>query len=162
VSATDTRGNTYTVDVDRTQALVRTVILSANIQTPLQAGDTVTISHPDSKAQAVSVYRVAGLAGATRVAETASNGGSSNSLSVTVTTGGQRFLFAAATQKDNGMPVTQPSGWTNLNTRYVSCAGKALTDVGAFRIADAGTWIYTATSTRSDSWSAGLVGYRAP
>src|SRR5437867_3359968 len=82
VSATDTQGNTYTVDKDNNinsgaTTGVRTVVLSAHVKTALVSGNTVTITHPSVTARAASACYVGGLATVSRVDQTAS-GGSTN------------------------------------------------------------------------------------
>jgi hypothetical protein len=99
VSVTDSGGNTYTTDLDHSANGQRSVILSAEITTALSAGDTITVTHPDENAEAVSVHRFVGLAGSGRVVETNTADGTGGSPSVSVTTGGRRLVIAAAAQQ---------------------------------------------------------------
>jgi hypothetical protein len=165
VSATDSAGNTYTTDLDHSDNGQRSVILSAEITTALSAGDTITVTHPDENAEAVSVHRFIGLAGSGRVVETNTAGGTGGSPSVSVTTGGRRLVFAAAAQQNNGS-VSIPAGWTDLASNgSISCGASAtakMTDVGAFRIEDAGSWTFNPTTGAGSSWAATIVGYQEP
>src|SRR5262249_30368319 len=65
VSASDTKGNTYTNDVDVADGSstngVRTVILSSRITTALTTTDSITINFPSAVAKAAAAYKVAGL-----------------------------------------------------------------------------------------------------
>src|SRR5262249_58206548 len=73
---TDSGGNAYSVDVDRTNGSgtsgVRTVVCSATAQTALAAGATITVTHPLVTAAAISASEFSGLADASRVDQTAS------------------------------------------------------------------------------------------
>jgi len=64
-SCTDTGGNTYAVDADVSNGSgtsgVRTVVLSALVTTPLNAGDTITVTFPSVGASAVSMNEFSGV-----------------------------------------------------------------------------------------------------
>src|SRR5207302_9984225 len=59
VSCSDSKGNTYTKDVDLTLGSgtdgVRTVVCSAAVRTPLAAGNTIVVTHPSIMARAINV-----------------------------------------------------------------------------------------------------------
>src|SRR5438552_6226567 len=62
-SATDSAGNTYTVDVQGTKAgLVRTAILSAHNVNTLAQNDTITVTHPSTGRRLLSAHEFSGLA----------------------------------------------------------------------------------------------------
>jgi len=62
VSATDTKGNTYSVAADVTNASnVRTVILAAHNVTALASGNTITVTHPSVSVRALSANEFSGL-----------------------------------------------------------------------------------------------------
>ena len=63
ISASDSVGNTYTVDRDVTNVGdIRGAILSAHDVKALSPGDTITITHPDSNARGVSAFAFSGFA----------------------------------------------------------------------------------------------------
>src|SRR5438094_3764803 len=62
VTATDSKGNTYSLAADITNASnVRTVILAAHNVTALVSGDTITVTHPTPSARALSPNELSGL-----------------------------------------------------------------------------------------------------
>src|SRR3989442_2746161 len=61
VTATDSKGNTYSVAADVTNASnVRTVILAAHNVTALASGSTITVTHPSVSVRALSASEFAG------------------------------------------------------------------------------------------------------
>src|SRR5262249_35398794 len=74
-SAADSRGNTYSVDVQAaSNNKIRTVILSAHNITGLVAGDTITVTHPSTAKRALSANEFSGLAKAATLDKTAGAG----------------------------------------------------------------------------------------
>src|SRR5207249_4127721 len=62
VTATDWKGNTYSLAADITNASnVRTVILAAPNVTALVSGDTITVTHPSASVRALSANEFSGL-----------------------------------------------------------------------------------------------------
>src|SRR5437867_3163720 len=62
VTATDSKGNTYSLAADITNASnVRTVILAAHNVTALVSGDTITVTHPSASVRALSANEFSGL-----------------------------------------------------------------------------------------------------
>src|SRR5438876_3295455 len=61
VTATDSKGNTYSLAADITPSNVRTVILAAHNVTALVSGDTITVTHPSASVRALSANEFSGL-----------------------------------------------------------------------------------------------------
>src|SRR5438093_1783281 len=62
VTATDSKGNTYSLAADVTNVSnVRTVILAAHSVTALVSGDTITVTHPSASLRALSANEFSGL-----------------------------------------------------------------------------------------------------
>src|SRR2546428_12637533 len=65
VSCSDSKGNTYTKDIDLTRGSgtdgVRTVVCSAAIRTALAAGNTIVVTHPSAMARAMNVAEFSGF-----------------------------------------------------------------------------------------------------
>ncbi|MHB8465501.1 MAG: hypothetical protein ACYDD7_11790, partial [Acidimicrobiales bacterium] len=79
VTATDSAGNTYSVDVDIANGTaVRTVILSAPVVTALSSGNTVTVTTPANNATVVSVAEFSGIASASRLDTSGKTSGTGN------------------------------------------------------------------------------------
>src|SRR5437660_4278851 len=62
VTATDSKGNTYSLAADITNASnVRTVILAAHNVTALVCGDTITVTHPSASLRGLTSNELSGL-----------------------------------------------------------------------------------------------------
>src|SRR5437773_6522541 len=76
LSATDSAGNTYTVDVQGTKAgLVRTAILSAHNVNTLVQNDTITVTHPSMDRRLLTADEFSGLAKASTRDQTSTGNG---------------------------------------------------------------------------------------
>src|SRR5207247_10537427 len=82
VTATDSKGNTYSLAADITNASnVRTVILAAHNVTALVSGDTITVTHPSASVRALSANELSGLSPTSALAQTHAGTGSSTAPS---------------------------------------------------------------------------------
>src|SRR5438876_5027592 len=82
VTATDSKGNTYSLAADITNALnVRTVILAAHNVTALVSGDTITVTHPSASVRALSANEFSGLSPTSALDQTQTATGSSTAPS---------------------------------------------------------------------------------
>src|SRR5438552_1577900 len=78
VSATDSKGNSYSVAADVTNAAnVRTVMLAAHNVTALASGDTITVTHPSVTARGLSANEFSGLSPTSPLDQTLTATGSS-------------------------------------------------------------------------------------
>ena len=81
VTATDSKGNTYSLAADITPSNVRTVILAAHNVTALVSGDTITVTHPSASVRALSANEFSGLSPTSALDQTQSATGSSTAPS---------------------------------------------------------------------------------
>src|SRR5437667_6237509 len=82
VTATDSKGNTYSLAADITNASnVRTVILAAHNVTALVSGDTITVTHPSATVRALSANEFSGLSPTSALDQTQTATGSSTTPS---------------------------------------------------------------------------------
>src|SRR5262245_45077884 len=78
VGVTDTKGNTYVIDVDAvSNGQARTVVLSAHNVTALTTSDTITLTHPQTAKRAMAAFEFSGLKKTGALGR--SSGGSDNS-----------------------------------------------------------------------------------
>src|SRR5947208_5203441 len=82
VTATDSKGNTYSLAADITNmSNVRTVILAAHSVTALVSGDTITVTHPSASVRALSANEFSGLSPTSALDQTHTATGSSTAPS---------------------------------------------------------------------------------
>jgi Big-like domain-containing protein len=165
VSATDTRGNTYTNDKDVTGSnSMRVVVLSAHVGTALQSGDVITVTHPSGSATAVVASAYSGIASSSRVDTTGSGGANSNSPSASVTTTNADDLIYGAVGNQNSRTVTEPASW-NTDSHVTSDCGGApgnSTNNGAYRVVSStGSYTYNPTLSNSEHWGEAVVAYKS-
>src|SRR5437867_4112394 len=88
VTATDSKGNTYSLAADITNASnVRTVILAAHNVTALVSGDTITVTHPSASVRALSANEFSGVSPTSALDQTHTATGSSTAPSSGATAG---------------------------------------------------------------------------
>jgi hypothetical protein len=166
VSASDSKGNTYTVDADSIEASgqQRSTILSAYVATALVSGNTITVTFPASSSSAVVVDDFSGIAQATRVDASGTNNNLSATASASVTTTHANDIIVGAVSAAGNITFTQPGGWTPLTSQTVACGGapgQAL-NLGAYQAASTtGTYTYNPSLGASTRWAAGVVAYKA-
>ncbi len=165
VSVSDSKGNSYTVDKDVTNANVRLVILSANVATALTSGNTITATYPavNPSATGFVVTEFSGIPATGRVDVTASATGSSSTPSVSATTLNAIDLVYAAIVVLNNPTVTEASGWTldtNLSTSCGGAGGNSLNH-GAYKIVSVtGAYTYNPTLSIGNAWVDEIVAYK--
>src|SRR5207245_6754787 len=81
VTATDSKGNTYSLAADITPSNVRTVILAAHNVTALVSGDTITVTHPSASLRALSANEFSGVSPTSALDQTHTATGSSTTPS---------------------------------------------------------------------------------
>jgi hypothetical protein len=163
VSATDSRGNTYTTDVDSVGSHTRTVIFSAHVSTALTSGNTITVTHPSATAGVVA-SEFSDIATSSRVDSSSSGTGNSNSPSAALTTTTANDLLYGAVASQNMRSATEPAGWATDTHQMPDCGGSSsqATNHGAYRIASTtGSWTYNPTLSNSEHWTAAIVAYKA-
>ena len=162
VGVTDSRGNTYTADVDFTNATIRKVILSGRVTTALGAGDTVTVTHPDDDAEAVAVLEFSGIK-EPRLDTSAADGGLSATPAVTATTTHPEDLLVGAAGNVGNRTYTEATAWTTVADISTACGGGTgrLTLHAAYRlVSGAAAWTYNPSLSANDRWAAGMVAYK--
>jgi len=167
VSCSDTANNTYSVDVDVTNAgNVRTVILSAHNVFALSSGNTIWITHPSVTARAMSVAEFSGLAVELTKDQTksATGTGTSPSSGATSTTIYPSELLIGAIGVEGPIEdsFTPGASWTALNRAGTSGnpAASNITINSEYRIVPAhGTYQADGTITSRD-WAAAIATYR--
>ena len=164
ITATDNRGNTYTVDRDITSGNARTAILSAYVATALAAGDSISVTHANGRAEGVAAAQFSGIAATGRVDASAAAGGNSAAPATGVTTAtGQTLLYGAVANTSN-VTYTEAAGWTTQAHQALSCGGPSGTadSHGAYRSVFAtGSFTYGPTMSGAQEWAAAAVAYRA-
>lgn len=169
VTCTDTGGNLYAVDADvqngDTGSGVRAIVFSALIETPLDPGDTITVTHPAVAARTMTVHEFAGVSLADQVATDVGGDGAPNSGATGPTEQDDELLFgviAAETKKTD--PFTPGTGFTALVAENSSASGLSSDNVAVRAeyqiVAAPGVYAADATIT-AHPWAAVLVTYRA-
>ena len=152
VAVTDSRGNTYRVGSDVSDAAgSRLVILYAPIAMALVVNDRITATFPTS----ATGYRIAAdeFAGVTQLDQAAADGGSAAQFSsgTTGTTTAGVVFAAVATKAGSGNP-TWAAGWKAITPYAVGSSYLAR----AYQLpTSAGT--YSASGTTSGTWLAAVV-----
>jgi hypothetical protein len=166
VSASDSRGNTYTVDADPVPASHPVVVLSAPVSTALASGDQITVNYPSGSSSAGLVADALSNVATSNAVDAAggTSGSSGTPPSSSVTTTNPADLLLGATFSANNRSVTQPSGWTGLTTQQPDCGNGAngrSTNTGAYRVpGSAGLFTYAPTLGGSGAWGGAVVGYK--
>ena len=118
VTASDSRGNTWSLDADRPDAalFVRAVILSAHVTTALDGGHTVTVQFPGITNAALVLDEYAGIASTGAVGQKGANSGTGAAVSAgpVTTTKKDELLVGHIASRGNADAVnfTPGSGWT--------------------------------------------------
>ncbi len=170
VSCSDSRGNSYTVDVDQIySSYVRTIVCSAHNVTALSSGDTITVSHPSAAPRAVSVHEFSGLAPTGTLDRTASATGSSSSFSSgstsTTTQADELLIGAIGTDGRITDTFTPGSGYTALTRAGTNSTGMWATNNTInpeYRIVSStGSYVADGTNSTSRRWAATIATYKA-
>jgi len=173
VSATDTAGNTYTVDADVTNpSQTRIVVLSAHKVDALASGNTITVTHPSTNRRNLVAAEYSGLAAPSNVDQTSSNTGTMNSsnaptsgLTATTTQADQLLIGAfgvAGSLADNFNLTT--SGYSLAGRVSASNTAPAVQNAQIYRVVNqigeysAGFTTSTATTRQ---YAGAIVTYKA-
>src|SRR5262245_9487860 len=169
VSCTDSGGNTYTVDVDVQNGSgtsgVRTILLSSLITTPLNAGDTITVTHPSVDSRAISVSEFSGVSTLDRTASATGSSASLSSGATATTNQADELLFGnIGTEAKKTDPFTPGTGYTGLpreNSGVVGPSSDNVTINPEYRIV-AVMASYVADGTAgTHPWAAAIATFRA-
>ncbi|MGH7893277.1 MAG: hypothetical protein ACREQL_01335, partial [Candidatus Binatia bacterium] len=169
ITCADSKGNAYTADVDVTNGSgtngARTVIFHSLITTALAAGNTITVSHPNTKDRAMSANEFSGFAGGILVDQTAN--GTGNDASPTTgpatTTTANELLIGTAGVEARAETFTPGTGYTALAS-IESGAGPGTRRVAVFPeyriVAAIGTYVADGTLSAAAEWATGLATYK--
>lgn len=163
VSASDSKGNTYTNDADSTGNSMRTVVLSASVGTALTSGDTITVSHPIGESSGAVASEFSGVAASNRVDTSGIGTGDSTNPAASVTTVHPRDLLVGVVGNRNNRTYTEAASWTTLTHRAIDCGGApgSADNHSAWRVASSpGAYSYAPTFSPSDRWAAAVVAYK--
>lgn len=167
-SATDTKGNTYTVDNTRSNTSngTNTTILSAYMTTGLVGGNTINLTY-----SGVSQIRVAlatewnGIAPTGRVDQKATNASTGTSMSagtIPATTQATELVVAAFSDGDTNETFTPGSGYTGLTAASVNIGGVYRKQWQQYKLVSAtGTQTTPASSSAASQYAAAAVTYKA-
>ncbi|GIG56100.1 hypothetical protein Lfu02_04720 [Longispora fulva] len=152
VSATDTKGNVYSVVlIQADTGGDTTVVLSSVNVTALSSTDTVTVTFPATGEQEVAVDEFSGVTAVDQHASATGTATTFNSGNSPTTTAATELVFGVAGVQ-GGANATWAGGFTALPTLFVSSdqlatAYKAVSATGA----------YNASGTAAKAWMAGVV-----
>jgi hypothetical protein len=162
-TVSDSKGNSYQLDVDQVSTSVRVAVFSAHVATALAAADTVTVSHPSIDSTAIAVEEYAGVVDTGRVDQTASGAGSSANPTATVATTNADALIVGSVVQNQPEGATQPGAWTGLSSVLADCGGapREMSLHRAYRIESAtGSYTYDPTLSVSRQWADVIAAYK--
>ena len=137
--------------------------MSAYVQTALAPGDTITVTHPDARAEGVVAAEYSGIAATNRVQTTGSATGSGQPTVTVVASEADQLVYGAVGSANNRSHFETP-GWTSVSHQAVSCGGAPgnADNIGAYQLSSgAGAHTYNpVSSSNRDHWAAGAVVYR--
>lgn len=162
VAASDTKGNAYAVDVDRTNGDQRTVILRARATTALASGNTIDVTFPTATASGVVAAEFTRIAATTPLDAVATDIGTGKAPTVSVTTTNGSDLLVGSVTLATTATATQPTGWTALTAQSLTCGTTKVANVGGYRIVDTtGSYAFAPTLSASGAWTAAAAAYEA-
>ena len=170
-TATDSRGNAYSLDIQGVQSShVWTVVLSAHNVAALSAGDTITISHPPAAKRALVATEFAGLARTNAFDKANANGNNGNLADSNPTAATAQAAELLIGSIAVGGPVTNgftagddgQGGGFSLLARAGTTGGSDFTINAEFEIVNAVN-AYRARGTLSpiQKWAAAIATYKA-
>jgi|GEM_PF-728060 len=165
VTIVDSKGNTYTLDVEVTNAAIRVLIFSANITTALVVGDTITVNYPPVSPTSTGfvVSEFSGIAATNRVEVTGSAIGGTSTPAVTVTTANTNDLLYGFVGSTNQPTYTEAPGWMTDTDLQPACGGAQgnSTNHGGYRLVSAvGAYTYNPTQSAGNTWGEVVVAYK--
>ncbi len=162
VAATDSVGNTYTVDADVVSGnRIRAVVLSAHVDFALATSDTIVVTHADGRAESAVVEQFSGIAAVGRVEATGTGTGNSATPSASLASGGGEVLLYGVVANWGNVTHTEAVGWTSVALVAVQC-NRRMDNAAGYMIVDvAGPYTYATTLSANRRWAESLVAYRA-
>ncbi len=163
VSASDSKGSTYSNDLDFTGTTMRVVVFSASIDTALVPGNTITVSHPTGESTGAVASEFSGVAASNRVDTSGIGTADSTNPAASVTTVHPRDLLVGVVGNRNNRAYMEAADWTLLTHLAMACGGAPgnADNHSAWRIASSpGLYSYAPTFSPGDRWAAAVVAYK--
>jgi hypothetical protein len=163
-TASDTQGNTYTVDHTSRPSGSNYIaaLLSATVTTALGGGDIITLNRPPEGSAVLTVEHLSEVSATHRVVGVGASFGDSTTPSVAVTVELAPAVVMGVVAMWNDHPLSVGSEWTPLGSYFARCAAPPwpVTSQAAVRLINStGELTYSATSSAPDKWAAVAVAY---
>ncbi len=171
VTCSDSKGNSYTIDLDRNDTVMRSITCSAHNVTALTTADTFTITHPWIWGRVISVHEFSGLSASATLDGSSATGGSvvSTNSGSTNTNQADELLFGnISVEGPIADGFTSGTGYTPLlprtgNASVPLFSGSPLRTLNAQYqiVSSTGTYSSTGTLAIPRWWIASITTYRA-
>ncbi|MFN8642759.1 MAG: hypothetical protein U0802_14310 [Candidatus Binatia bacterium] len=170
VSAADSAGNVYGVDVDVTNGTrIRTVVLSAHNVAALAGGSTISVTHPSVTARALSGSEFAGLLGSGALdqinSQVGNNGTALTSGATPVTSQADELVFGAigveGPSTDTFTPGASFIALAAAGTTGPPGASNVTINPEYRIVAATGAYAADGTGSTNRNWAATVASYRA-
>ena len=162
MTASDSKGNSYTLDGLADNSKIDYAIFSARVTTELVSGDTITVAHAgNTKATFMRVDEFADIADANRVysSTTSTGNGTSSSVSSSLPTGNALAIGGVGVK--DAVTLSAPGGWTILNNGSVSCDRSDLSSAAGYLVSSgSGTAVFSTSWSAKKDYSTAIVVYR--
>ena len=158
ISASDSKGNVYTLDRDiANPGDVRGAILSSHDIKALSPGDTITVTHPESSARGFAAFAFSGIDPANPRDGTGAGQGTSTTPTSSGAAAGQanELVFGSITAGTSAF--TRGSGFTSLP--QIGGGGGSINSEYKI-VSSPGTYVANGTLGSSEDWSALAANYR--
>ncbi|MEW5852533.1 MAG: hypothetical protein AB2A00_27350 [Myxococcota bacterium] len=167
ITASDSRGNTYSTDLDvRSQNQVRAFMFSANTTTALVPGDTISVTFPSVTAKAMTVAYFSGLAQTGAVDVTTSTTGSGTSVtsnSATTLRAQDLLMGLVGVEGPSTETITAGNSFKvegSYGTNGDGGAGDISVHMLSRQVTATGSYAATGTLSQSRKWAAGMAAYK--
>jgi hypothetical protein len=161
-TVSDSANNGYTLDAAAHNLGVGTSpridIFSSKLDSALPAGSTITVTHADTRANAVAIDILPATAGAIHKAEATGSPPSGPTLGIDVT---EPSILYAASAIPNNPAVTEDTRWTQLASADTDCGGAPgnMHMFAHYKLAGPGTHDFVTELDENYVWAAAIVAY---
>jgi hypothetical protein len=147
------------------EGTARVAIFSAPVTTALQAGDTITVTHPNtSSSEGLVAAELKNIVGAGRVDAIGQGTGNSTAPTASVTAATANDFIVGAVANTNNRTYTEAANWLLLSHLAMSCgggaAGNADNHAASRFVTTTGAFSYAPTISASGNWAEALVAYK--
>ncbi|NOY71716.1 MAG: hypothetical protein GXP14_04970 [Gammaproteobacteria bacterium] len=169
VTCSDSQGNSYTIDLDRNDTVMRSVTCSAHNVTALTTADTFTITHPWIWGRVISVHEFSGLSASTTLDGSSAAGGSvvsTNSGSTNTNLADELLFGSISVEGPIADGFTSGTGYTPLLPRTGNASAPSGYPLRTLNtqyqiVSSTGTYSSTATLATPRWWISSITTYRA-